>query len=170
MPLRNATTGTVGSASVFHLLRQGWRERRLGAPAVVFPGRRAGRGGQLAGVWRVGSEADEVDRARRRRAPALWLGGQSRHPAWPGRPGFRESGRYGLEPARPAGPGAELLEYGHRYRFAGRVRAQLPGHLRPPELAALPGGRGLRHGAGGRPGRLSQRTPDPGHGVVSCSR
>ena len=35
-------------------------------------------------------------------------------------------------------------------------------HQQSPEFAALSGGRGFRHGAGGGFGRLSHRTPDPG--------
>ena len=74
---------------------------------------------------------------------------------------FVNPGGHRVQPSRPAGPGPELLEYCRRHRFTGRVRAQFPQYAQSPEFAALSGGRGFWHGAGGGSGRLSQRTPDP---------
>ncbi len=139
-------------------------------PLLFFLGGAPGCGSHLAGIWRVGSEADEVDERRHRRAAALWMGGQSPHPARPGGSGFRESGGHGIQPTRPAQPGPELLEYGRRHRFTRRVRAQLHQYLQSPEFTALSGGRGFWHGAGGGFGRLPQRTPDPGSMAWCCCR
>ena len=84
MPLRNATTGQSEAHLFFTSYTKDGVSDAVGPSAVVLPGRRPGRGSQLAGVWRLGSEADEVGGRRHRRTAALWLGGQSQHPARPG--------------------------------------------------------------------------------------
>ena len=74
LPLRNATTGQSEAHLFYTWYAKDGVTDSSGAPSAVFPGRRAGRRRQLAGVRRLGPEAHEVDQRRRRRAASLCVG------------------------------------------------------------------------------------------------